>query len=387
MQPLTILYHHRTRSRDGQSVHIDELVAALRAQGHHVIMVGPERSDAMATPLESRALPQWLYEILEFGYSGLELLRLAGAVMRHRPDALYERANIYMLSGVWTARMFRLPLLLEVNSPLAEERRRHGRLAFPRVAAWTEHTVWRAATFVLPVTQVLADHVLAAGVPRARISVTPNGVDIARFSPPNAAAREALGLAAGAPVLGFTGYARPWHGLDRVIDMLAARPALARTQLLVVGDGPVIADLREQARSLGVMERVQFCGTVPRERLPAYLAAMDIALQPEVTAYASPLKLFEYMAAGLAIVAPDAANIREILADAEDALLFPQSDPRAMADAIERLVTDHALRTRLGEAARSTLIRRNLTWSGNAERVARLIQGERMAKGLATRTA
>src|SRR5262249_27488858 len=98
----------------------------------------------------------------------------------------------------------------------------------------------------------------------------------------------------------------------------------------------------------------------------------DIALQPEVTPYASPLKLFEYMALGRAIVAPDAENIREILEDKVDGLLFAPGDIEALSDAIRRFASDDELRLRLGSAARRKIKSRNLTWRGNAERVAAL---------------
>lgn len=148
MTGLTILCHHRTRVRDGQSVHIDELVDAIRASGNRVIVIGPRRTSAMATPMEERLLPKAAYALVEFAYSLFEFAKLAVAVISYRPDALYERANLLMLSGVWTAALFRLLHLLEVNSPLAEERVQYGGLAWPRLAAWTERVCWQAASMV-----------------------------------------------------------------------------------------------------------------------------------------------------------------------------------------------------------------------------------------------
>ena len=213
---MKILYHHRTRSRDGQSVHIDEMIAALKEQGVSVRMVEPERVDAMKPARKKQVIPKLVYELLEFGYSGLEFFKLAAAILRERPDAIYERENIYMLSGVWAARLFSLPLLLEVNAPLAEERGKFGGLAMPAFARWTEEVAWRNATMVLPVTEVLGGYIQKAGVPASRIVVTSNGVDTDAFRlvPPQARPRlpEAF---KGAPVLGFVGYVRAWHGLPR----------------------------------------------------------------------------------------------------------------------------------------------------------------------------
>jgi glycosyltransferase involved in cell wall biosynthesis len=151
---------------------------------------------------------------------------------------------------------------------------------------------------------------------------------------------------------------------------MAAAGHDASVDLVVVGDGPVRASLEEQAAALGLADRVRFTGLQPHEKIPALVAGFDIALQPRVVDYASPLKVFEYMAAGRAIVAPDQANIREVLRDGETALLFDPARPEAMWQAIARLAADADLRRRLGQAARAEIGRRDYTWAGNARRVA-----------------
>ncbi|HTO40726.1 MAG TPA: glycosyltransferase family 4 protein [Rhizomicrobium sp.] len=371
---LKILYNHRTRSRDGQSIHIDELIHALRALGHEVIVIEPQRVDAMAVSVESKILPKFAYELAELGYSLLEFYRLSRAALKHRPDAFYQRANLYMLSGTWLARAFGFPYLLEVNAPLAQERGKFGGLSWPRLAAWTERTMWRNATVVLPVTKVLGRFVTDSGVPEAQIVVTPNGVDTTRFAPADTqAAKQALGLSSPL-VLGFVGYVREWHGLEHVVDLVATDPALADAHLLIVGDGPAREALEARARDAGIAHKMTITGVVPHEKLPAYVSAFDIALQPEVTSYASPLKLFEYMAMARAIVAPASENILEVLEDGTDSLLFPQGDMAAFAQTIARLAADAPLRAKLGTGAANKIARRNLTWSGNAARVAALIR-------------
>src|SRR5688572_15718340 len=93
---LTILYHHRTRSRDGQSVHIDALISALRTAGHRIVVVGPRQIPAKQESLNRRLLPKSIYELFEIGYNVIELLKLASVIVRYRPDALYQRANLFM---------------------------------------------------------------------------------------------------------------------------------------------------------------------------------------------------------------------------------------------------------------------------------------------------
>ena len=170
-------------------------------------------------------------------------------------------------------------------------------------------------------------------------------------------------------MLGFVGFVRDWHGLDAVIAAMAADRDGPKVRLVVVGDGPARPALERQAAALGMAERVTFTGLQPREAIPALVAGFDIALQPLVVRYASPLKIFEYMAAGRAIVAPDQPNIREMLRDEETALLFDSDAAGAMWHAIRRLAGDAALRRRLGAAARAEIARRDYTWRGNAARI------------------
>jgi glycosyltransferase involved in cell wall biosynthesis len=379
-RPLRILYHHRVRSRDGQTVHIDELVAALRGLGHKVAIVAPPgfaEAAFGAAPkridLLKAHLPKALYEGLELLYNIPASWRLYRAHRRFRPDVIYERCNLYFIAGTLLSALTRTPLLLEVNAPLAEERARYGGLGLPRFAGWLERLAWRRAGGVLPVTGVLAARLAAAGVDRSRILVLPNGIDPDRFLRPGdeTAAKRRLGLE-GRVVLGFTGFMREWHGLDAIIDLLASPDTPPALHLLLVGDGPVRRSLEAQADRQGVRDRVTFAGIVERDRIAGMLDAIDIALQPRAVAYASPLKLVEYMAAGKAIVAPDQPNLREVLDPEATALLYDPGDPPTLSAAILRLAADADLRRRLGAAAQRAVLDRGLTWRRNAERVAAL---------------
>jgi glycosyltransferase involved in cell wall biosynthesis len=377
---MKILYHHRIGSKDGQVVHIEELIHALRQLGHEVIVVGPPSfdrasfgDDAGVIATLKRLLPAALYELLELGYSLPAFRRLWRAYRRERPDALYERYNLYLLAGLWLKRLTGIPLFLEVNAPLADERSRFGGLANKRLAHWAEELVWRGADRILSVTQVLADRVERAGVDRVRVTVIPNGVaaDFLNDADDGAAVRQRYGID-GRVVLGFTGFVRDWHGLDVVVDLIADCGAAQNLHLLIVGDGPAVPTLRERAVRRGIAERVTFAGVIPRTAVASHVAAFDLAIQPRVVDYASPLKLFEYMALGRPIVAPATANIREILSDGDNALLFDPADDTALRAAVARLCADSQLRRRLGQAARATIDARRLTWANNACRVVAL---------------
>jgi glycosyltransferase involved in cell wall biosynthesis len=378
---MKILYHHRTASKDGQDVHIEEMVSAMRRQGHEVVMVAPAMAksatfgdDAGLISRIKTMLPGALYELLELGYSWIAYRKLKEAYAQHRPDVLYERYNLFFLPGLWLKKRTGIPYLLEVNSPLAHERAAYGGLKLKALARWTERSVWQGADMTLPVTNVLADFLRREGVPEERIMVVPNGINRDRFpaDQDGARLRQELGLG-GKIVLGFVGFIRDWHGLPHVVDAMSAMENRDQLHFLVVGDGPGRAQLEEHARRVGMAHQVSCLGLVDRDRVAAHVSAFDIALQPKVVAYASPLKLFEYMGLGRAIIAPDQPNIREILTDGEDALLFAPDDTADFRAKIMRLCADATLRRGLGQGAMRTIESKGLTWDNNARRTLGLV--------------
>ena len=371
---MKILYHHRIASKDGQYVHVEELTKALKDLGHELIIVGPSvmdksdfGSEGGLVPILKRHIPGFLYELLELSYSVFAFVKLAIAVREHKPDFLYERYNLFMPAGVWIKKIFKLPMLLEVNAPLFDERKKYNGIVMPALARWSESYAWNGADFVLPVTEVLAKVVEKKGVPRNRINVIPNGIDPEKFNnaPTTEEAKKRLGLD-GKLVLGFTGFMREWHGLERIVDLLAADD---KRHLLLVGDGPARESISLRAKELGVLEKITITGIVQRGDIASYVAAFDIALQPDVVDYASPLKLFEYMVLGRAIVAPDKDNIREILTNENDALLFDAENEESFLRAVEKLCSDDDLRNKVASGARKTINEKRLTWQRNAERV------------------
>jgi glycosyltransferase involved in cell wall biosynthesis len=378
---MRILYSHRIRSRDGQSVHLEAMVAALRAAGHEVRVVGPAGYAEAALGESSRTvdalrrfLPGWVGELAELAYAIPATWRLDRAAAEFRPDVIYERANLFHLAGTLTAARRGLPLLLEVNAPLAEERARFGNLSLKALARAAERFVWRRASRVLPVTEVLAGHVLQGGVPRARITVVPNGIHLEEFPEPTPPPADAVERDV---VLGFVGFVRDWHGLDRVLRAIAFWQGPQRLVLRIVGDGPARPGLEALARELGISDRLHFTGLASREEVPGLVMGFDVALQPAAVPYACPLKVLEYMAAGCAIIAPDQPNLRELLEDGRTAILFDPEDADAMWRAVLELARDPARRRALGVAARADIQARGLTWAEHARRVVRLAEEAR----------
>ena len=369
-----VLYHHRIASKDGMYVHVEELTNAMLESGVELEFVCPgfnERSDfgsegGFAAKIR-KLLPSALYELLELSYSLIVAVKLVRAIIRFKPDFIYERYNLYQPVGVIIAKLFNLPIIMEVNAPLADERKDHNGLALFRFAKLIERFTWRWSSYVLPVTNVLADYVRSAGVPESRIRVIPNGVNRNVYSKiPKVNEVEGKSTI----TIGFTGFINPWHRLDLALQAIAKHKG-RDVRLVCVGDGSILGELKQQAEDYGISDKVEFTGLVSRDRVFDYVQRFDISLQPAVTSYASPLKLFEYLAVGSLVIAPSTENIREIL-DSSNSLLFEKNDfrdfERKLNDAIENFESFAEIRSN----AQKLIETEKLTWQDNADRVMEL---------------
>ncbi|HLU39674.1 MAG TPA: glycosyltransferase family 4 protein, partial [Planctomycetota bacterium] len=382
---LRILYHHRIRADDGQAVHVREMIGALRALGHEVAECAlvpkadpePGAPGGAAPPraagfLRRLRVPRLLLEVLEVGYGRTATRRLVERGRALQPHFVYERHALHCRAGLRAARALGVPLLLEVNSPMCDEMAQLGLLRFPGAARKAEREVLGGAAVVLAVSEVLRARLIECGARPERTVVVRNGADPERFGDAARAAarrlRQARGLDERAFVVGFVGYARPWHRLDLVVRALADE-RLRDAHLWIAGDGPALPELRAAAAAAGLTGRVHCVGAVPPAELPAHVCAFDAAVIPAINAYASPLKLFDYLAAGVPAVVPDQPNLREVVTDGETALLCRPGDPEALVACVRRLAADRSFAAALGAAGRSALVERDWTWRGAARRV------------------
>jgi glycosyltransferase involved in cell wall biosynthesis len=384
------------------------MVTALTAQGHDVRVFAPNpgKGTSLAAPLHtisSTGLPDacsrvarqvagWRHprldkEARELAYNLTLYRHIHAQVGGWRPDAVYERYSLFNLAGLALARRLGVPHLLEVNAPLRHERARTKGLALDAVARLVERRLFSASDAVLTVSTALRHHALEQGACPARTLVLPNAVDTRRFAPGarrhasgdrgasvRSPVRARLGLATDAFVVGFAGSLKPWHGTDALLDAFAQmKDHVPGARLLIVGEGPQGDALRTRAAGLGIGRDVIFTGRVAHDEMPELLAAMDVAVAPYLEVpdfYFSPLKLYEYMASGLAIVASDAGEIAALVRDGQSGLVCPPGDVAALCSALLRLAHDAGLRARLGAAARREVERH--TWSENARIVAHL---------------
>jgi glycosyltransferase involved in cell wall biosynthesis len=384
---MRILYHHRTQSEDAQGIHVQEMVNAFRDLGHQVQMValvemdrkGERKVRGRGWKWLAPMMPVWLYELMSVGYNLYGYGRLSRAIRTHRPDFLYERYALNTFCGVWASRRHRIPHILEVNAPLAYEQERLQRLVFKRFARFLERWICSHSSWTVVVSSVMRKMLIEAGVPDEKLVVMPNGINPVHFRKElsGEAIRERYRLGHG-PVIGFVGWFRKWHGLEMLLEIAReARWRDAGVRLLLVGDGPARASLEDFCREYGLESTVVFTGPVERKDIPAHVAAMDITVQPSAPEYSCPMKIFEYMAMGRCIVAPDQANIRECLDDGSTAFLFSPGDAVSLKDVLLRLLNEPELRREMGERAHRAVFERGFLWETNARRAAALANGHR----------
>ncbi len=350
----------------GASVHLAEMTAALAGSGSEVLLVvsavqpdtpdpprgmtvetlpGPAKTATAAERLAAEPFRQsWLER--RFAAFGAE--------------AVYERLALHTSAGAAAAHRLGVPHLVEINAPLLEEAAAFRHLDHAGTADRLEQSTLVAADVVIAVSRPLAAYASARGA--RRVVVMPNAISVKRYG----RAPEAHVP----PVAVFCGALRPWHGIETIAaawDILGP----AAPTLLVVGDGPG----RQALEAVGA----EVTGFVAHERVPALLGRADIGLAPyapDCPRYFSPLKLFDYLAAGLAVVAADLPGVSDIVGPGSAVLIDPGDAP-ALADAVARLVVDHDRRLNLGRAGQA-LVMANHTWERRAGEVRGLVREMRI---------
>jgi glycosyltransferase involved in cell wall biosynthesis len=376
---MKIIYHHRTRGEDAQGIHIQSLQDAWGELGHevHEVSLGRMQSgkahaaNGHQKHSEGRGtLGSLIYEGLSLGYNVYGLRNLQKAIKEHQPALIYERYCLNLTAGALAAHKHGIPFVLEVNSPLVDEMSQESGLIGRSVAQRCERLVLDKATRVVVVTDVLRQHYVRQGFDINKFQVIHNGIDPKLFHAEvdARAVRERYDLG-GRCVIGFVGWARQWHRLDLLVEAYAQLPQRERFAVLICGDGPAIPSLREQARQLGVADAVHFSGGLAHDEIPVHIAAMDIAVLPSIPVYASPMKLFEYMAMGKAVLVPDQPNLHEVIVAGQNGMFIPKDDPHGFAHAVTELAMNPALQQQLSHGAIATIQTGKYFWTENANRV------------------
>lgn len=385
------IYHHRTQGRDVEAVHIHGLCRGLEQLGFEVEIVSPPGVDTDPNSTRSpvtrkegtllgrlaRSLPQFLFEWMEIAYNAVAIPRLWKRCRALRPALIYERYALYNVAAVVVGRLTGTPVVLEVNETVGVDRTRQGkRITMPWLARWFERRLLCGASGIVVVSGYLREYVERSGVAPARVRVTPNAVDAARFDPERvdgAAVRSRCGLER-TTVVGFAGSFTKWHGVELLLQAASRlAPEFPELRLLLVGDGARRQRAEELAAELAIADRVCFTGKIPHAQMPGYLAAMDLGVMPASNLYGSPMKVFEYMAMGRPAVAPRYGPLEEAVDSGENGLLFHPNDVDDLTACLRSLLEDAGYRQALGAAARRKVLARH-QWVHNARVVLDLVE-------------
>lgn len=375
----------------GAALHLLAITSAFAALGHETQIVGVAANPA--GPLEAWPVRQHLVahpgraegRIRELR-KRLVVERVAArgleAAAQLRPHLVYERLSLFGTAGLRVAATCGAHHVVEVNALLTREEAAWRGLHHPGLAAAAEGRVLRGADLRVAVSEQVAAEVREIS-PEPPLIVVPNGVDVELFRHRHdpGEARAELGLPATARLLCFTGSLRPWHGLDTAIEALALLPD--DVHLVVAGDGPVRLELSRRAQHQGTSARVHWLGQVAHREIPRVLSACDVALAPypvlERFAF-SPLKLYEYLAAGIPVVASSMGEIPRVLEAGRWGRLATPGDPAALAAGIRDVLRDPAAAAARAERARAYALAEH-GWHSRAQqvltRVSQLRLGER----------
>jgi len=362
----------------GSSIHVQDVMRAFIAQGAGVELFAASVDDAPPADLA-----QVVVDRIQVPRDGPRAARERAALVANRDlrsaleaatpfDLVYERYSLWSHAGMEFAHEKGIPGVLEVNAPLIDEQARYRGLADRSGAERTAVRTFSASRVIVAVSNEIAAYLDTYPCTRGQVVVVPNGVDPNRFP---LKPRDASPALRHVWSVGFVGTLKPWHGLSTLLEGFAIlHRTHADTRLVIVGDGPERVHVEARADALGVRDAVRLTGAVAPGQVPGLLASMDVAAAPYPNLpdfHFSPLKVFEYMAAGLPVVASRIGQIAEVIRDGENGLLCPPGDPSAFAAALCRVKQEPDLGARLGRAARALVIR-DYTWDRVACRVLHL---------------
>ncbi|GAB4544492.1 MAG: hypothetical protein Kow0063_38190 [Anaerolineae bacterium] len=380
------------------------IAAGLQARGHDLTFVAPQGLDQVVCtkdPERLRVVPRtwsasrWFDLASRVSWRVQQWLRVPylnvfsnyrrfDACLQCLPghDLVYERNSLFSAGVAMACQRLKLPYVVFFDADQILELDFMGK-PITGLLRWRASQLLRynlkAADCVICVSDPARLHLMSTwGVPAEKIAVFPNGVDVQRFRPrPEASAevRASLGVDSH-PLVVFVGSFYHWHDVATLLDafslVLEAHP---EARLVLVGDGSQRETMMKRAADIGLGDTVQFTGLVGHEEVPRLMAAADVAVAPypamERDLWLSPMKLFEYMASGVAVVASHVGQLADVIQDGGNGLLVPPGDAPAMAAALKRLLNDPALRLRLGQQARQDAVEKH-SWAHYVSRLERV---------------
>jgi glycosyltransferase involved in cell wall biosynthesis len=376
----------------GASIHVQEVIRAFLAQGYRVVLYAAKLGGSPPADLKDLEVHSGYLQLLgetqasntvaarEVQAQQVAEMIMADLIADGQFDLVYERYSLWSRVGCEFAEQRGVPCILEVNAPLISEQNRHRSLVDITQACQIERRVFSAATSIVAVSEEVANYVRTIGGSHLPVHAIANGVNVERF----ASTAKVQRRSAEESVIGFVGTLKPWHGVDLLVRAFAGvRRRNPRTRLMVVGDGPMRESLVELAEELGVRDAIDWLGSVDASAVPTWLAKFDIAVAPYPRLegfYFSPLKVFEYMAGGVPVVASRIGQISDIITDGVDGLLVDPGDIQQLQVALEYLLERPAERRLFARRGREKAIQ-SFDWNQVLERILATVDLPQVAGG------
>lgn len=380
---MEILYHFRVKGVGPERVHISGISGAFMKLGHDVTFVSPTNVNPLKAGdiapsssllknfiyYVSDKSPQFVFELLEIAYNFVAFYKLVKQIRKKKPDFIYERYAFYCISGVLVAKIFNIPLFLEVNEIAGHERVRSQ--SFVNVCKIFEKFCFGAADKILVVSDFLQDEICQKGIEQKKVEVIPNGIDPDDFKVTD---NNVLNNISGKLVIGFVGYLVHWHRLDDLLNVFAKIcKEFDDIVLVLVGDGVLRQKLEGLATQLSIRDKLVITGRVNHCEVPNFISAFDVALIPNSNDYRSPIKMFEYMAIGKPVIAPELPPIVKVMQNEECGFLFENGNFISLENSLRSALSQRAKLKVYGEKGRSIVFEK-YTWRNHASRILQLFK-------------
>ena len=373
---MKVLYSYISVASEGSKIHIDSFRKSFISLGEEIIDMDipgkPFTEDKSSWSLFKKLLVKIKWVTLNIFY----LWKILLLALRTGPDVLlfrFQQNHVFFLPIVVLS--YAYPVVLEINSLRTIEDPNSANRISNLLDRWS---LSRAGQCFV-VSQVIKDHIIGRSVAvEDKIAVIENGVDVDLFdmSLDSNQMKRFLGFG-NRFIAGFVGSIKPWHGVENLISLAeSVKLDIPEILFLIVGDGKDRCMYEETVRKKGLEKEVVFVGLVTHEQVQKYLAAMDVAMAPHKSNsfvdsggfHGSPLKIFEYMAMGKAIIAAPIGQINDVIVDGDSGRLIRSEDIPSLRETLIQLYKDRTFRETLGKNARKR-VEQNYTWKVNAEKV------------------
>ncbi|MBS4056797.1 MAG: glycosyltransferase family 4 protein [Bacteroidales bacterium] len=386
---MRILYHHRTMGRGAEGVHINSIVKAFEKLGHHVTVISPPGVDPLDTvgqcPLDktkeetkginslwkyvSKKTPQIVFEFLEIGYNLLSVLKIRNEIKNNHFHFIYERNAYFLFAGALISKFYGIPLVVEANEVVGIKRARP--LIMKALAHLMEKATFHTAASIFTVSSYLKTRILEVNDSYNKVYITPNAIDPEEYIQKTRRneIRQKYGIDNNI-VIGFAGWFDWWDRLDLLIDVQKeiVDKGYDNVSALIIGDGPMTSDLKDQVKRLGLGEKIIFTGAVVRQDVIHYIDAMDIGVFSHSNQFGSPVVLFEMMGLGKTIVAPKLKPITDVIEHDKTGIIFSPLDKTSLIESILSLVDNPEKIYLIGNSARKMVLKYH-SWEGNAIKI------------------